>query len=146
MSDAAETPFYVFDGSNLFHAGGYRSREELVDALATFVALEGARGVVVFDGVGDDRSVGGLEIRYAPDADPVIERTVAERRDREAVVVVTSDATIRMVSGVSVRAVASPTFIRGLQGTSHSETASMRLGDRIDAATRERLERLRRGR
>ena len=40
---------YLFDGSNLFHAGGFGHRDEVVDELASFVAIRGARGVIVFD-------------------------------------------------------------------------------------------------
>ena len=49
---------YLFDGYNLLHAGPFADRRELVDALASFVATTGARGVVVFDGVGDDAERG----------------------------------------------------------------------------------------
>jgi predicted RNA-binding protein with PIN domain len=45
---------YLFDGYNILHAGDMDDRRELVDALASFVAVRGARGVVVFDGVGKD--------------------------------------------------------------------------------------------
>ena len=41
---------YLFDGYNLLHAGGYEDPRELRDSLASFVALKGARGVLVFDG------------------------------------------------------------------------------------------------
>ena len=36
----------------------FTDRSELVDALASFVAMKGARGIVVFDGVGDDVELG----------------------------------------------------------------------------------------
>ena len=58
----AETALYLFDGYNLLHAGSFRDARELVDRLADFVAVEGARGVVVFDGVGEDASYGPLEL------------------------------------------------------------------------------------
>ena len=60
MSDAT---LYLFDGSNLFHAGRFAHRDALVDELASFVAVRGARGVVVFDGVGERRELGPLEVR-----------------------------------------------------------------------------------
>ena len=41
MSDVS---LYLFDGSNLFHAGRFGDRDELVDQLASFVAVRGARG------------------------------------------------------------------------------------------------------
>ena len=36
-----EATLYLFDGSNLFHAGRYGDRDELVDELASFVACRG---------------------------------------------------------------------------------------------------------
>ena len=65
---------YLFDGYNILHASRFRDRDELIDQLASFVALRGARGVVVFDGVGDDVTRGDLSVRFATDADGVIER------------------------------------------------------------------------
>ena len=47
----ADPTLYLFDGYNLLHAGDFADRDELVDALASFVAARGARGFVVFDGV-----------------------------------------------------------------------------------------------
>ena len=35
---------YLFDGYNILHAGDFADRRELVDALASFVAVRGARG------------------------------------------------------------------------------------------------------
>src|SRR4029079_11179905 len=69
-----EVALYLFDGSNLFHAGRFAHRDELVDELASFVAVRGTRGIVVFDGVGEDREIGALAVRFAPDADTVLER------------------------------------------------------------------------
>ena len=140
-----EPSLYLFDGSNLFHAGTFRDREELTDLLASFVAVRGARGVVVFDGVGEDRRIGPLTVRYAAHADEVLERLAAEHRDREAVLLVTSDAAIRGTSGQEVRHRASRSFLDELSSVTHEETATSRLGDRLDDETRARLERLRRG-
>jgi predicted RNA-binding protein with PIN domain len=108
---------YLFDGSNLFHAGSYVDRDELVDALASFVALRGARGVVVFDGVGAERTIGRLVVRYAPHADDVLERLAAEHREREEVLVVTSDAAVRGTTGQTVRKAGSHAFLQGLDGS-----------------------------
>ena len=77
MSDPT---LYLFDGYNILHAGGFRSPADLVDRLADFVAVKGARGIVVFDGSGDDRAFGRLEVRYASDADALLERLAAEHR------------------------------------------------------------------
>ena len=136
---------YLFDGSNLFHAGTFRDREELTDLLASFVAVRGARGVVVFDGHGEERRIGPLTVCYAAHADVVLERLAAEHRDREAVLLVTSDAAIRGTSGQQVRHRASRSFLDELASVAHAESSSSRLGDRLDAETRARLERMRRG-
>ena len=141
----AETTLYLFDGYNLLHAGGYADVRGLVDQLASFVALEGARGVVVFDGVGEDAEFGPLQVLYAPHADTVLERLAAEHRDREQVCLVSSDAAVRGTSGKEVRKLSSRTFLRDLGSTAHQERAPSRLSDRLDDETRARLERLRRG-
>ena len=140
-----EPSLYLFDGSNLFHAGAFRDREALVDLLASFVATRGSRGIVVFDGAGAERRVGSLTVRYEPHADAVLERLAAEHRDREAVVLVTSDAAVRGTSGQEVRHRASRSFLDELTRVTHKEATSSRVGERLDPETRARLERLRRG-
>ncbi len=142
----AEPTLYLFDGSNLFHAGGFTDREELVDRLASFVAEKGALGVLVFDGHGADREVGPLSVRFAPHADDVLERLAAEHRDRESVLVVTSDAAVRGTAGQEVGKRGSQAFLAELDTTrGHREDSTSRVRDRLDPETRERLERLRRG-
>jgi predicted RNA-binding protein with PIN domain len=141
----AEPTLYLFDGFNLLHAGGYRGVEQLVDELASFVALQGARGVVVFDGVGQDVTRGPLEVRYAPHADTLIERLAAEHRDSESVCLVSSDLMIRETTGREVRKLSSKTFLRDLTEATHEERPPGQLADRLDEETRARLERLRRG-
>jgi len=141
---------YVFDGYNLLHAAGLESRDELVDRLAELVALRGARGVVVFDGVGDERRVGALEVRFAPHADEMIERLAAEHRAAEQVAVVSSDVTLRHTAGVEVQRISAQNFLRELAGEQRTERAGPEsrsaVEDRLDAETRERLERWRRER
>lgn len=141
----ADPTLYLFDGYNLLHTGGFDDARELVDVLAGFVALEGARGIVVFDGVGEDAVRGPLEVRYAPDADSALERLAAEHRASEEVCLVSSDAAVRGTSGIEVRKLSSRTFLRDLPRAAHEERSPSRLADRLDAETRERLERLRRG-
>lgn len=140
-----DVSLYLFDGSNLFHAGRFAQRDDLVDELASYVAVRGARGVVVFDGVGTDRDVGGLAVRFAPDADTLLERLAADCRTREAVVLVTSDAAVRGTSGQEVRKRGSAEFLAELGEVAHREDAASRIGERVDEETRARLERLRRG-
>jgi predicted RNA-binding protein with PIN domain len=140
-----DVSLYLFDGSNLFHAGRFDDRDALVDDLASFVAVRGARGVVVFDGIGEDREIGPLAVRFAPDADPLLERLAAEQRSLETVLLVTSDTAVRGTSGQEVRKRGSAAFLAELAAVSHREEAPSRLGDRIDADVRARLEQLRRG-
>jgi predicted RNA-binding protein with PIN domain len=136
---------YLFDGYNLLHAGSFTDVRELVDRLADFVALRGARGVVVFDGGGADAELGPLSIRYAPHADTLLERLAAEHRDQERVCLVSSDAAVRGTSGQEVRKLTSRTFVSDLEHIEHREQGSYRVGERLDEDTRARLERLRRG-
>jgi predicted RNA-binding protein with PIN domain len=144
-----ETTLYLFDGSNLFHAGAFSGREELVDALASYVAVRGARGIVVFDGVGRDRDLGPLSVRFASHADDVLERLAADHRGTERLCLVSSDAAVRGVSGQEVRKLSSRGFLSELEPVAHREHEQRgsggRVGDRLDPDTRERLERLRRG-
>src|SRR5919199_2150132 len=141
----AETTLYLFDGYNLLHAGGYEDARELRDALASFVAASGAQGILVFDGHGPDERIGPLEVRYAEHADTVLEQLAAEHRHREQVCVVTSDFAIRGTSGQEVRKLSSRTFLRDLEQAEHRDPRRGDLRDRVDAETRDRLERLRRG-
>ena len=141
----AEPTLYLFDGYNLLHAGPFEDPRELVDRLASFVALQGARGVVVFDGVGEERTHGPLEVRYASHADALLERLAAENRASETVCLVSSDAAIRGTSGQEVQKRSSATFLTDLDEPEHGETSRYRVGDRVDEETRKRLEKLRRG-
>ena len=141
----AEPTLYLFDGWNLLHAGSFDGPTELIDRLASFVGATGTRGILVFDGTGKTERIGPLEIRFAENADAVLERLAAEHRSREAVCIVSSDSVIRGVSGQEVRTVSSERFLTETSAASHSEHRPHRLADRVDDKTRERLERLRRG-
>jgi predicted RNA-binding protein with PIN domain len=140
-----DASLYLFDGYNLLHAGPYDSVRELADALASFVATRGARGILVFDGGGEDLELGPLSVRYAPDADSLLERLAAEHRRREHVVLVSSDRTVRGTAGRQVVQLSSQTFFRDLEPASQAGAPPGGLGDRLDPETRARLERLRRG-
>jgi predicted RNA-binding protein with PIN domain len=145
----AEPTLYLIDGYNVLHAGDFRNREELVDRLASFVALRGARGVVVFDGVGSDLTHGRLEVRYAHPADPLLERLAAERRGSERVCLVSSDAAIRQTAGQEVAMRASKEFASELAAAPVRPPAGptrSTVEDALDEATRERLEEWRRRR
>jgi len=141
----ADPTLYLFDGYNLLHAGGFRDPRELIDRLASFVAIEGARGIVVFDGTGESTRLGPLEVRYAEHADTLLERLAVEHRERERVCVVSSDRAVRGTSGRTVQSLTSKTFLRDLPPEGPSEYRPSRLADRLDEETRARLEQLRRG-
>ncbi len=136
---------YLFDGYNLLHAGPFEDARELVDALASFVAMRGARGVVVFDGVGDEIDRGPLAVRFAAHADTLLERLAADHRADERVVLVTSDSTVAATSGVEVAKLSSQTFFRDLTRPEHRDDLPRGLAGKLDDETRARLERLRRG-
>ncbi len=145
----AEPTLYLFDGYNLLHAGTFRDRDELADTLASFVAGRGARGVVVFDGVGEERAIGPLRVRFTAHADDLLERLAAENRASERVCIVSSDHAVRWTSGQEVRKLASRTFLDQLAPVEHVDHeqrgAGGRVGDNLDPDVREQLERLRRG-
>ena len=141
----ADPTLYLFDGYNLLHAGPAPERAALVDTLASFVAMKGARGIVVFDGAGDDVEIGPLSVRFAPDADALLERLAAQNRSRERVLLVSSDATVLGTAGREVGSLSSATFLRELVPPAVPQAPPGGLGDRLDAETRARLERLRRG-
>jgi predicted RNA-binding protein with PIN domain len=136
---------YLFDGWNLLHAAPFKDPQELIDRLASFVGMSGARGILVFDGNGPDERIGPLEIRFAEHADSLLERLAAEHRRSESVCIVSSDSVIRGVSGQEVRTVSSQRFLADAEAAAHSEERPLRLGDRLDERTRAALERLRRG-
>ena len=140
-----EPTLYLFDGYNLLHAGGRTDVRELVDELASFVAVNGARGIVVFDGIGEAKELGPLSVQYAPDADTLLERLAAEHRHRERVCLVSSDVALRGTSGQEVSKVASSTFLHELETPVHTEDMASRVRDSLDPETRAKLERLRRG-
>lgn len=145
----ADPTLYLFDGYNLLHAGGFSNRGELVDTLASFTASRGVKGVVVFDGVEEERRIGPLSIRFAAHADDLLERLAAEHRGHELVCVVSSDAAVVRTAGQEVLKLSARLFLADLAATQHVETeqrgAGGRLGDNLDPATRAKLERLRRG-
>jgi predicted RNA-binding protein with PIN domain len=137
---------YLFDGNNVLHAGSFRDRRDLVDRLAGYVALQGARGVVVFDGVGEDSAVGPLEVRFAAHADDLLERLAAEHRSQEPVTVVSSDRAVRATAGPQTRRVSAGTFLVELAAERPSSATPPRstVEGALDEETRRRLENFRR--
>lgn len=140
---------WLFDGFNVLHTGPWEALDELRNELASFVALRGAQGIVVFDGVGDGGTYGPLEVRFAAHADQELERLAAENRSVRAVTLVSSDNVVRGTAGAGVRWVTSQNFLLELgPTTSEAQLEPERprgLGGRIDEETATKLERLRRG-
>jgi predicted RNA-binding protein with PIN domain len=137
---------YLFDGNNVLHAGGFRDRRELTDRLADYVALQGARGVVVFDGVGEDAVVGRLDVRFAAHADDLLERLAADHRGQEPVTVVSSDRAVRATAGQETRRISAKTFLRDLadQRADAMPVSRSTVEGALDEETRRRLENWRR--
>ncbi|MDX6511508.1 MAG: hypothetical protein QOE36_1012 [Gaiellaceae bacterium] len=144
-----ERDLYLFDGFNVLHAGPWEDARALRDELASFVALRGAQGILVFDGVGDGGTFGPLEVRFAVNADHELEKLAAENRAERSVILVSSDNVIRGTAGYGVRWVSSQNFLLELgPTTSEAQLEPERprgLGGRLDPKTAEQLERLRRG-
>ena len=140
-----EPTLYLFDGFNVFHAGDFADVRELRDTLASFVALRGARGILVFDGSGDDASYGPLEVRYSAHADSLLERLAADHRAHERVCLVSSDLAVRGTAGQEVSTLSSRLLVEELGPVRHQEPPRSPVADRVDDETRARLERLRRG-
>ncbi|MFL5923300.1 MAG: hypothetical protein ACJ74S_04955, partial [Gaiellaceae bacterium] len=63
----------------------------------------------------------------------------------ERVCVVSSDASVRATAGRLVQTRTSQTFLREYAPVEHAEPKRSALSDRLDSATRDALERLRRG-
>ena len=111
-----EQPLYLFDGHNILHAGRIREQSELIDRLASFVSLRGARGIVVFDGPGREVAVGALRVLFASPADRLIERLAAEHRAQGEVYVVSSDRAVRRTAGFDVRHLSAQDVLREFEG------------------------------
>src|SRR5260370_35931661 len=128
----AEPTLYLFDGFNLLHAGDFGSPEELRDLLASWVAAQGARGVLVFDGEGPTERRGPLEVRWAKDADALLERLPAGPPESEQGAVGSSHAAVRRTTGIEVRQVGSQTFLRELPRPGQPHGGPGDLHDRLD--------------
>jgi predicted RNA-binding protein with PIN domain len=152
---------YILDGDNVAHMRGAgsdyaRAREELVGDVAGFASEAGIDVVLVFDGTGGGRRIGRLQVVYSggETADTIIER-LAHRRAGQApgsVTVVSSDAVLRHVAQRGgVHAMSAREFLDRLSAVPAQRPVPpqsrgrTRLGDTLDPAVREALERLRRG-
>jgi len=115
------------------------------DTSLQWLLEEAAAGEIFAAGHGADEEHGPLAVRWAPDADAMIERLAAEHRGNEQVAVVSSDEAVRGTSGAEVRKMSSRIFLGELALPEHIDRTRGDLRDKLDAETLERLERLRRG-
>ena len=122
----------------------FADQRELTDLLASFVAMRGARGVVVFDGGG------GRSDRPARRALRAARRRRARAPRRRARA--TEERLPRLVrlavrgtSGQEVQKRPRRSFLGDLEAPRARRAHGSRLGDSLDDETRARLERLRRG-
>jgi predicted RNA-binding protein with PIN domain len=142
------------------------ARELLVAILADYAAMTRQRVTVVFDShrrsdaEASEQLVSGVQVVYSgrkTTADHVIERLLFETKASDEVTVATSDGLqrdlalgrqIKTVSAATLKAQVDAVLSRRNQQIGDSRAQSdiaRRLEDRIDAQTRERLERMRRG-
>ena len=102
--------------------------------------------MVVFDGVGDDAERGPLSVRYAPDADTLLERLAAETARASGWCSSRPTRPFWAPPAAEVANLSSQTFFRDLAaGRGYRERPPGGLADKLDDETRARLERLRRG-
>ncbi len=140
------------------------AREALIDKVAHYCAQTGARVTIVFDGQGQqiaenvahNRSVGSLQIIYSPakkTADTIIERMVYEAPRKMEVVVVTNDRGVRdLCRGMGSLVMDAGNFLQSIRESSRDTSEKLRrtrqpaphhLEDRLDSASMDRLEQLR---
>jgi predicted RNA-binding protein with PIN domain len=154
-------PVFIVDGDNVAHASGRgpdheRNRDALVADVAGWASRTGVQAVLVLDGHGADRRIGACQVRYSrrETADTVIERLAHRQPSGREVVVVSSDTVVRHVAQRgSVQAMSAREFLDRVAaaappgGTERSPERRVRyqLGDAVDPAVRDALERIRRG-
>jgi predicted RNA-binding protein with PIN domain len=142
------------------------ARELLIATLADYAAMTRQKVTVVFDSHrrpdadASQQEVSGVQVIYSGrkiSADHVIERLLFEAKSTDEVTVATSDGLqrdlalgrqIKTVSALTLKGQVDAVLSRRDQQMGDSRARSdisRRLEDRLDAKTRERLERLRRG-
>jgi predicted RNA-binding protein with PIN domain len=155
----AKDPLWVVDGDNVGHLRGggddyERVRADLVAAVIDHAARSGTETVLVFDGHGSDRAIGRTTVRYAggETADTVIERLAHLRHEDREVTVVSSDSVLRHVAQRGgVHAMSAREYIDRISAPPapaarvDASRQRFQMGDSVDPAVREALERLRRG-
>ena len=142
------------------------ARDMLVSKLADYAAMTRQNVTVVFDShrrpdaEASEETINGVRVIFAgrkTTADHVIERLLFEAREGDEVTIATSDSLqrdlalgrrIKTVSALTMKSQVDAVLARRNQQIGDSKARSdisRRLEDRIDPATRERLDRLRHG-
>ena len=142
------------------------AREMLIATLADYAAMTQQKVTVVFDShrrpdaEGSEQTISGVAVVYSgrkTSADHVIERLLFEAKASDEVTVATSDALqrdfalgrkIKTVSALTLKSQVDAVLAQRNQQIGDTRARSdiaRRLEDRLDAKTRERLDRLRRG-
>jgi predicted RNA-binding protein with PIN domain len=142
------------------------AREMLISILADYAAMTQQSVTVVFDShrrpdaEASEHVVSGIRVLYSgrkTSADHVIERLLFEARPGDEVTIATSDALqrdlalgrqVKTVSALTLKAQVDAVLARRDQQMNDTRAKSdiaRRLEDRLDAKTRERLDRMRRG-
>ena len=151
-------PLVIVDGDNVAHRRGgakERMRDDLVADCSVYAEQVGCDVVIVFDGHGQERKVGRVSVRHAggETADTTIERIAHRSAGERSVTVVSSDSALRMVAARgAVDAMSAREFSERLDSAPRPQQqrpaegrGRYQLGDALDPATREALERIRRG-
>ena len=142
------------------------AREMLIATLADYAAMTRQKVTVVFDShrrpdaEASEQTISGVAVVYSgrkTSADHVIERLLFEAKPSDEVTVATSDALqrdfalgrkIKTVSALTLKSQVDAVLAQRNQQIGDTRARSdiaRRLEDRLDAKTRERLDRLRRG-
>ena len=142
------------------------ARDLLIAMLADYAAMTQQRVTVVFDShrradaEASEQMINGVQVLYSgrkTSADHVIEKLLFEARPSDEVTVATSDSLqrdlalgreVKTVSAATLKAQIDAVLARRDQQIGDNRAQSdiaRRLEDRLDATTRERLDRLRRG-
>lgn len=167
MTDPTPRDLYIVDGYNVLHAlfrdapkeELFARRDWLADQLESYVALQGAAAVLVFDGTGPVstcamRPGGRVEVCFAGGkhtADTLIARRIAEQPADMAVVVVSADQEVqRTAAKAGVRRMTPRELDLGMNNPAEGLDSSFKadrmrstLEDKVDPETLRKLERLR---
>jgi predicted RNA-binding protein with PIN domain len=152
-------PLFIVDGDNVAHVRGDdedygRVRADLVTAVVDHASRAGVDTVIVFDGTGQNRTIGRTSVRHAGSetADTLIERLAHRHHNERDVTVVSSDNVLRHVAQrEGVHAMSAAEYVSRLAAAGAPDAPSgkprqrFQLADNLDPAVREALERLRRG-